>query len=112
MPATTDIDMSAYYSVAGYGAIAWYLIGYDTEWTPEEWEYIGGPDDDPDDECNYLYSEPEEIENRERVRAIMVGDDRVFTFELDELTVIGDDDYCHECGQIGCTGDFRDRSES
>lgn len=99
------LDMDARYSVQGWGGIAFYLLGYDTEWTQEEWIYCG--EGDEDDEANYLYNEPEEIENTDRVRAVMVGDDRVFTFDLDELTPIADEDYCHECGQIGCKGDFR-----
>lgn len=105
----TSLDLNARYSVEGYGGIAFYLLGYDTEWTSEEWIYCG--EGDPDEESSYLYSEPEEIENRDRVRAIMVGDDRVFTFDVDDLTVISEDGYCSECGQIGCTADGRERSE-
>jgi len=44
------------------------------------------------------------------VRAVMVGDDREHTFDVDELTQIDDDAYCAECGQVGCTADGRDRS--
>lgn len=106
---STDIDFDARYTVEGYRGIAFYLVGYDKEWTEETWTFIGGPDDDTDDECNYVYDEPEEVENRERVRAIMVGDDREWSFDVDDLTVIGELDYCVECGQVGCTGDFRDR---
>jgi hypothetical protein len=43
-----------------------------------------------------------EYENRERVRAVMVGDDREFTFDVDEVTPLAEGDYCPECGQIGC----------
>lgn len=32
----------------------------------------------------------------------MVGDDRVHLVDPDDLTKIEDDDYCHECGQVGC----------
>lgn len=32
----------------------------------------------------------------------MVGDDRTFTFDVDDLSPLDDDDYCSECGQIGC----------
>ena len=38
----------------------------------------------------------------------MVGDDRHFTFDPDELTPIKRRDYCGECGQIGCTHDGHD----
>jgi hypothetical protein len=84
MIATTAIDLDAHYTVEGYRGIAWYLVGFDTEWTEEKWTFIGSDEDDTEDETNYVYDEPEEIENRERVRAVMVGDDRVFTFNVDE----------------------------
>ena len=36
------------------------------------------------------------------VRAVMVGDDRVHLVDVDDLTVISDEDYCPGCGQTGC----------
>lgn len=107
MTTTTELDLSARYSVEGYGGIAFYALGYATEWTEEEWIYCG--EGDEDDEANYLYNEPEEIEDRSRARMVMVGDDRVHLIDVEDLTVIGEDDYCHECGQIGCTADGRPR---
>lgn len=104
------IDMDARYSVAGYGGIAWYCIGPAKEWTEEEWVYRGAGDED--DESSYLYNEPEEIDRAGWVRMVMVGDDRVLEVEEDALTEIGNLDYCAECGQIGCCGDFRDREEN
>ena len=104
------VDMDARYAVQGYGGIAWYLLGYATTWTEESWELIEG--EDSEDECSYLYNEPEEIENRDMVRAVMVGDDRVFEIDVDDLTIISEYDYCSQCGQIGCTHDGRDREES
>lgn len=71
------------YKVKGYGGIAWYVLGWetvpneDTEWTGME-------------------------ERTGSVVAVMVGDDRYFTFEPDEVTALNENEYCHECGQIGC----------
>jgi len=96
----TELDLDAYYRVEGYNGIAWYLTGYATKTTEESWEYSG--EGDPEDEANYFYNEPEELEDREHVIAVMVGDDRKFTFEVDELTMLDEDDFCHGCGQIGC----------
>lgn len=96
------VDMSARYTVAGYGGVAFYLLGYAEEWTEESWEWCGEDDDDRDDESLYLYCEPEKYDDPSRVRAVMVGDDHVLIVDVDDLTVIGEDDYCHECGQIGC----------
>lgn len=78
------IDMKKRYQVAGYGGIAWYTLGpvmvrdEDYEWSGIEW---------PHDSL---------------VRMVMVGDDRIFEIDKDDLTPLEDGDYCPECGQIGC----------
>lgn len=101
MPANeTQFDFEPAYRADGYGGIAWRVDGYAQEWTTESWEYCG--EGDEDDETNYFYNEPEQVEDRSRVVAHMIGDDRSFTFDVDELTPIADDDYCSGCGQIGC----------
>ena len=41
------------------------------------------------------------------VRYHMVGDDRDFAFDPDDLIELNEDEYCHECGQIGCKADGR-----
>ena len=114
----TGFDFSPAYRAQGYGGIAWRVTGYAQEWTDEEWTYLGA-DDDPDageddyfgrtgyyypDEnpANYCYAEPEQIEDRSRVVAHMIGDDQDFTFDVEDLEPIADEDYCSECGQIGC----------
>jgi hypothetical protein len=40
----------------------------------------------------------------------MVGDDRMFLAWPEELTVLDEDAFCHECGQVGCTHDGRERA--
>ena len=79
------VDFEAAYKVEGYGGIAWRLIGYHT-YRDEDYEWSG----------------IEEVD-RSRVNAVMIGDDRVFTLEVSEVTPISEDEYCPECGQIGCT---------
>jgi hypothetical protein len=87
----TAIDFEARYRVHGYGAIAFYLLGYEmTRDADYDWTGI-------------------EDENRGMVRAVMVGDDHVHLIDVDDLEVIGEDDYCHSCGQIGCQHDGRVR---
>jgi len=79
------IELSdAHYRVTGYGAIAWYVLGYET-WRDEDYDWSGI-----------------ENVNEDRVRAVMVGDDRVFTFDVEELEEIPEDSFCRDCGQIGC----------
>lgn len=113
---TTSFDFTPAYRAVGYGGVAWRATGYATEWTQEQWEYLGEPDGyDPDtyhqetgyyypdeDPANYAYMEPEQVEDRTRVVAHMIGDDHDFTFDIDDLEPISDDDYCSGCGQIGC----------
>lgn len=45
----------------------------------------------------------------DRVQAHMIGDDRTFEFDRDEVVVIPREAFCGECGQIGCTHDGLDR---
>jgi hypothetical protein len=80
----TKLDLEARYRVEGYGGVAWYLLGYE-KIRDEDYEWTGI-----------------EYENTDRVWAVMVGDDRVFTFDVEELSKLEDDEYCPECGQIGC----------
>lgn len=85
----TTFSASAY-TVKGYRGVAWYAWGWETQPTEDtEWDGIE--------------------ERTGKVVCSMVGDDRRFTFEPDELTPIKDEDYCASCGQIGCTHDGRER---
>jgi len=106
---TTTLDLSARYRVDGYGGVAFYLLGWaQDEMAPEPWlEHL---DDDCEHEepgCWVYPEEPEYVDSTTMVRAVMVGDDREHIIPVDDLTVIEDEDYCHECGQIGCTADGR-----
>lgn len=38
----------------------------------------------------------------ETLKCRMVGDDRDFEFSTEECTVLSEDEFCFECGQIGC----------
>jgi hypothetical protein len=82
------LDFDARYTVAGYGGVAFYLTGWAV--------------DDTDEDGDEVYSDS-------MVIAVMVGDDRPHLVDVDDLTVINEDDYCHECGQVGCTADGRTR---
>ena len=98
---SAPLDMDAHYTISGWSpGIAWYLRGYATRWTEEEWVYDG--EGDPDDEGSYFYNEPEEVEDHSMVRAVMVGDDRVFEVDVDDLQLLAEDGFCRDCGQVGC----------
>lgn len=80
------------YTAAGWGAgIAWSVLGWQTE---------------PDEDTDWSGYEV----RTGKVVARMVGDDRDFTFDPDDLTPLDEDDYCAECGQVGCTADGRERA--
>ena len=85
-------NLDARYTVAGYRGVAWYVHAIETS-----------PDDD---------TEWSGIENETgNVSMIMVGDDREFSTDPADLTMIDDDAYCSECGQVGCHGDMRTWNE-
>lgn len=78
------------YTVSGYRGIAWHVLGWETE-----------PDEDTEWSGYKVRTG--------RVVAVMVGDDRHFTFEPDELSPLGREAYCGICGQVGCSHDGYDR---
>jgi hypothetical protein len=80
------------YTVDGYRDVAWHVYGWETE---------------PDEDTEWSGYEV----RTGRVVAVMIGDDRRFTFDPSELTPLEREDYCGECGQIGCAHDGLDRSE-
>lgn len=82
-----SIDLDAHYQVEGMPGVAWWLKGYaQTPSFPEvDWEEVEWTDDPT------------------QVVAVMVGDDRAHTIDVDDLIVISEDDYCGCCGQIGCS---------
>ncbi len=84
----TTFDFEATYTADGYGGVAWRVTGYE-EVADEDTVWSG-----------YMV-------RTGKLVAHMVGDDRDFTFDEDELTELDEDDYCHECGQVGCTADGR-----
>ena len=105
---TTTVDFAARYSVAGYGGIASYLTG----WAQDEIQaapllVCEDPDCEHDSDTCWIEDDPELVDSDTLVRAVMVGDDREHLIPVEDLTVIAEDDYCSECGQIGCTADGR-----
>lgn len=76
--------------VEGSGGVAWRCEGAE-EWADEETYWSG-------------YKAP-----TGRVLLGMVGDNAVYGFDPEDVSVLDEDAYCHECGQIGCTADGRER---
>jgi hypothetical protein len=86
-----EIDLDARYTVRHWGdGIAFYVLGPVMVWNEDsEWSGIEEP-------------------HESLVRAVMVGDDKVHHVDIDDLVLLDDDAYCHECGQVGCTADGRE----
>lgn len=79
------------YTVKQYAGIAWHVLGWETE-----------PDND---------TEWSGCENRTgRLLMVMVGDDRKFSIDPEDVSELSELDYCHVCGQIGCGHDGLDRT--
>lgn len=72
--------------------VAWYVLGWETE---------------PDEDTEWSGYEV----RTGRVVARMVGDDRDFTFDPEDLSPLEREAYCGVCGQVGCGHDGLDRSE-
>lgn len=71
------------YTVDGWDGIAWHVFGWALALDAES-EWTG-------------------IERRSGlVVCVMIGDDRKFLFEPDDITPISREEYCGQCGQIGC----------
>jgi hypothetical protein len=78
-----EFTANARFKVDGWGGIAFYYHGNEMRDTEDtEWDGIQEPTGN--------------------IIVIMVGDDREFIVDPDDCTLIDDDEYCHECGQIGC----------
>lgn len=45
---------------------------------------------------------PEKLEDPDRAIVVMVGDDRKWNVEMDDLTLLPPEKFCGVCGQIGC----------
>lgn len=89
---TTAIDFDARYTVDGCRGVAWWIAPLMIADTFDDGEETG-----------------ETYPSDTQVIAVMVGDDRRHTVDIDDLTAIAEDDYCHVCGQIGCGHDGRDK---
>jgi hypothetical protein len=78
-----DCVDGARFRVNGFGGIAFYFLTVE-EVPDEDTEWSG-------------YSVP-----TGNVLMVMVGDDRKHSIDPEDVETIEEDDYCHECGQIGC----------
>lgn len=85
----------------GWRGVAWYyhrpLIHH-----PDEFETQEDADDHWADQRAGICGCPE---SGDHFYGVMVGDDREFLVDFEDVELIDDDDYCGGCGQIGCTAE-------
>ena len=93
-------DTTKTYAVKGYSGIAFRFHSWPMVWDP----YLSLMQDDEGNEWEEDCGDGEWVEQLDGDKAnfCMVGDDKVFTHDINDLTPLEDDDYCHSCGQIGC----------
>lgn len=80
----SSFDFAKRYRAEDWDGIAWYALGYEKV-RDEDYEWTGI-----------------EIENTSSIVCVMVGDDREYIFDVRQLSPLEEDEYCPECGQIGC----------
>lgn len=86
-----DSDHAGAYTVDGWGqGIAWHVLGWETQ---------------PDADTEWSGYEV----RTGNVVAVMVGDDRHFSIDPENIKPLAREDFCGECGQVGCTCDGYDR---
>src|SRR5271157_1498540 len=93
-------DTTKAYKVKGYLGIAFRFHSWSKVWATYSESAV-------DEDGNFYLTDSDEGEWIEQVDGDkacfhMVGDDRVFTFDLSDVTPIKDSEFCHSCGQIGC----------
>ena len=101
---TTTVNLNGRFTVDGYRGVAFYLLDYAIE-EVYEGDLLLCPDEDCDHQLSAMcWAEGDTtiVKSDHMVRAVMVGDDREFIVDVDDLTEIPDDSYCPGCGQIGC----------
>jgi hypothetical protein len=79
---------AGHFRVEGYGGVAFYFYGLETK-PDEDTEWTG-----------------EEVPTG-KVLMIMVGDDIAHIIDPKDVEPLDEDEFCSECGQIGCTADGR-----
>lgn len=107
-----DLNPGDVVKVRRFGAVACRVVGFPKVWEPTM-VYATDPETGDEYETEDPDGEGEWVDDAAsgRVVVIMVGDDTRHTVDADDCTAIAREDYCGECGQIGCTHDGLDRDD-
>jgi len=92
--------------VEGFRGVACIVLGPEQVWEPAT--YLAEDEDGAEVWLEDPSGEGEWVDgDGARVRVVMVGDDQEWTVDAEDCTPLSEDDYCSECGQVGCYGDGR-----
>jgi hypothetical protein len=98
----TKLDRDATYRVRGWSGIAFRIVDFPKTWEPWTTIYIDEDGEEQEEDTGEGEWE-EQNESCGRVIVRMVGDDGEHEVDVEDLTPLADNDYCHDCGQTGCT---------
>jgi hypothetical protein len=96
-----DIDHNAVYSHPAFAGVALRIHGYPKIWVPDIFLMTDEDGNEYEDE-DPSEGEWEDDLGSDRILVRMVGDDSKHSVYVSDLTEISEDDYCNECGAIGC----------
>lgn len=94
----SEVDFGMYVVANGYSGIAFWVDDWAKEVKEEMFSFL----EEESGELDWGWDEVEIVSDH-MVECYMVGDDRKFVFDLDDLTAINVNDFCRSCGQIGCS---------
>lgn len=95
---TAEIDFGCYVSAEGYSGIAFWIDDWAKDIQERYAEYV---EDGDSGEVFFGWEEVEVISDS-IVECYMIGDNKMFRFDIEDLTPIDVNDFCGSCGQIGC----------
>lgn len=93
-----EVDFGQYVTTKDYVGIAFWVDDWAKDIKEEYVEYLESGDSG---EVFFGWEEVEVISDSV-VECYMVGDDRMFKFDIEDLTIVDVNDFCGSCGQIGC----------
>ncbi len=85
--------------------VAWWVRGWETEQI-EDWSFWEAVADEDGEDAVPDDAEPDWLTCRTGMLVCtMVGDDALFLIDPDDVQQIAREDYCGQCGQLGCHHD-------
>jgi hypothetical protein len=82
---------------------------WDEGWTEADEDFPRGTTVTISGESGVAFHVLEVSSDGERLHVRMVGDDRVHTIYRDDVDLLDREDFCGQCGQVGCAHDGMER---